>query len=49
MSESGSDRAKLSQENRQVTDTLKALIEVYKSAFGEHWAAVFKETVKLSI
>jgi len=38
MTISGSrDRVESSQENKQITDTAKALIVIYKSAFGKNW------------
>jgi hypothetical protein len=36
-------------ENKQLVDTVKALIEVYKSAFGNRWKAVFIKTVAVGI
>ena len=38
-----------SREDRRVVDTTKALIELYKSAFGTEWELVFRETVKVSL
>jgi hypothetical protein len=43
------DRAQSSQENKQVTDTAKALIEAYKSAFAKNWIEAFKETVRIKV
>ena len=36
-------------EDRRIVETVKALIEVYQSAFGERWSAVFIETVRVEI
>lgn len=33
---------------KETVDTVKALIEVYKSAFGETWMEVFQTTVKVA-
>jgi hypothetical protein len=35
--------------NRETVDTTKALIELYKSAFGERWKEFFSETVVVGI
>jgi hypothetical protein len=44
------DRAnKSTLENSQMVDTVKALIEIYKSAFGREWEQAFRETVTLSL
>jgi hypothetical protein len=43
------DRAQSSQENKQVTDTAKALIDLYKSAFGDNWQNVFSQTVRVEV
>jgi hypothetical protein len=34
--------------NKEVVDTVKALIEVYKSAFGDGWQNAWMSTVRLS-
>ena len=50
MTISGSrDRVESSQENKQITDTAKALIVIYKSAFGKNWIEVFKQTVRIEV
>ena len=43
------DRTEPSHENKELVDTTKALIEVYKSAFGDRWGEYFIETVVLDI
>jgi hypothetical protein len=35
--------------NHETVDTAKALIELYKSAFGDNWQTVFTATVKVAI
>jgi hypothetical protein len=35
--------------NKEIVDTTKALIELYKSAFGSQWADVFIATVRTSL
>lgn len=42
------DRAE-EYENRELVATTKALIALYKSAFGESWEQIFRETVRLSL
>jgi hypothetical protein len=41
------DRAETTHENRELIDTTKALIEIYKSAFGDDFKNVFVATVRL--
>ena len=43
------DREQTSMEDKHLTDTAKALIEVYKSAFGDQWQVAFISTVRLSL
>jgi hypothetical protein len=33
----------------RLTETTKALIEIYKSAFGNEWEKIFSETVKVCL
>ena len=35
--------------NKETVDTLKALIELYKSAFGDRAEQVFASTVKVEV
>ncbi len=35
--------------NKQLVDTTKALIELYKSAFGDQWENVFGQTVRVAV
>ncbi len=46
-------RDRVSQTNqykdKELTDTTKALIEIYKSAFGEQWRSVFSASVQISL
>lgn len=44
----GRDRES-SYESRELVDTTKALIELYKSAFGDRWEHAFTETVVVGI
>jgi hypothetical protein len=41
------DRAETTHENKEVVDTTKALIEIYKSAFGDEWGRIFQATVSI--
>jgi hypothetical protein len=41
------DRAETTHESKELIDTIKALIELYKSAFGDQWQSVFGATVKV--
>ena len=43
------DRVKTAHANKEIVDTTKALIEIYKSAFGDQWQTAFSATVRLSI
>lgn len=43
------DRAETTHENNEFIDTTKALIEAYKSAFGNGWERVFQETVSIDL
>jgi hypothetical protein len=40
---------KAGAKNKKVVDTAKALIALYKSAFGDRWEAAFIETVVVEI
>jgi hypothetical protein len=35
--------------NKELVDTMKALIEVYKSAFGKNWESMFSATVRIEV
>jgi hypothetical protein len=37
------------QRKKEVVETAKALIELYKSAFGEQWEAAFNSTVRIEL
>lgn len=41
--------AQLTAANKEVVDTTKALIDLYKSAFGDNWELNFNQTVKVDI
>lgn len=36
-------------ECKELVDTVKALIEVYESAFGDRWESVFTMTVRVTV
>lgn len=41
--------AKTSHQSKEVIDTVKALIEVYKSAFDDSWDNAFTATVRVEV
>jgi hypothetical protein len=45
------DRAKneIALQDKRVVETAKALIELYKSAFGDEWKNRFGETIRLRL
>ncbi len=43
------NRDRADHPNQETVDTVKALIEVYKSAFGDRWEGVFSPTVKVGV
>lgn len=40
---------KAEHENKQLVDTVKALIALYKSAFGDDWKQVYTTTVRTNL
>jgi hypothetical protein len=46
---SSRDRKAPQHEDKEKIDTMKALIEVYKSAFGDDWKNVYISTVRVNI
>jgi hypothetical protein len=49
MSRTDRAAAEMSHESIEIIDTVKALIELYKSAFGEDWGNSFKQTVRVNV
>ena len=46
---SSRNREKTEHENKQLLDTVKALIALYKSAFGDDWKQVYTTTVRTNL
>lgn len=46
---SGTVSQSIQHPNKELIDTTKALIELYKSAFGDQWENVFGQTVKVAV
>ncbi|MGA9509158.1 MAG: hypothetical protein WBV55_11100 [Candidatus Sulfotelmatobacter sp.] len=44
-----SDHRDRDAKNKEIVDTTKALIELYKSAFGDNWENVFSQTVRVNV
>jgi hypothetical protein len=40
---------KTTHENNELVDTVKALIALYKSAFGDEWRNIYLATVHVSL
>ncbi len=49
MVDSRSRDREVTHEHKEAIDTVKALLEVYKSAFGDQWQSVFGATVRVDI
>jgi hypothetical protein len=43
------DRVECQYVEREIVETTKALVDLYKSAFGDEWIGVFTATVNVSL
>ena len=46
---SSKNRDRAVPKNELLIETVKALIEVYKSAFGSEWKEMFRETIGIDL